>query len=418
MKFNRPNSISSAGPSLSLAQAQKTILARLRPLPTETISLEHGLGRVPANSLTSTRPKPSFDQSTRDGYGVALSPQQKTKTENDEISFPLIGEIAAGSLDSISLTRGQAVRIMTGARVPTGTDRVVPFEVCRERDNRVYINSRFLKSPHTFIRHRGRDLKAGRVIAGSGKRLLPDHLLMLAENGYTTISVHRKPRVAILCTGSELVEPGQTIKRGQKISGNGVLLQGLVQMAGGECIQVATVSDSIEAITDQLDRLLTMGPDLIVTTGGMGPGKFDLLEQVFARLQGQLCYNSLKVRPGKATMFGLLAGAAFFGLPGPPPAVRLLFHELVTMALYRLQGMRQPVPPLHRARLLEPVTGGRSRHVNLKGGVVVFDKATLCVRLAGRRDSISAVLHLRGKKRSLAAGESVRIRLVAPHCGC
>ena len=416
MKFNHPNSISSAGPSLSLAEARKTILDRLNPLPPETIPLEQGLDRVPVNSLTSTRPKPSFDQSTRDGYAIA-NPLQ-TATKNGEISFPLVAEIAAGSLDSISLTRGQAVRIMTGARIPTGTDRVVPFEVCRERDKRVYINTRFLKSSQTFIRRRGRDLQAGLVIAGSGRRLLADHLLMLTENGYTTIPVHRKPRVAILCTGSELVAPGQTIRQGQKISGNGVLLQGLVQVAGGECIQVITVSDSVEAITRQLDRLLALNPDLIVTTGGMGPGKFDLLEQVFARLQGQICYNSLKVRPGKATMFGLLAGVAFFGLPGPPPAVRLLFHELVTMALYRLQGMRQPVPPLHKARLLEPVTGGRSRHVNLKGGVVVFDNSTLCVRLAGRRDSVNAVLHLRGRKRSLPAGETVKIRLVAPHCGC
>ncbi len=414
VKFNPPASPALSGPSLSLTEARKTILARLTPLSPETISLEQGLGRVPVNSLTSTRPKPSFDQSTRDGYAIAQSPQAKST----ETSFPLIAEIAAGSTDSISLAKGQAVRIMTGARIPTGTDRVVPFETCREEANHVIISARSLQSPYTFIRRRGRDLKTGRVIAGSGKILLSDHLLMLAENGYINIPVHRKPRVVILCTGSELVTPGQSLKRGQKISGNGVLLQGLLQEAGGECIQVTTVSDNIEAITEQLNRLLSLAPDLIVTTGGMGPGKFDLLEQVFSRLHGQLFYNSLKVRPGKSTMFGLLAGVAFFGLPGPPPAVRLLFHELVTVALYRLQGMRQPVPPLHKARLLEPVTGGGSRHLNLKGGVVVFNETTLCVRLAGRLDGVGAVLHLRGRKRSLAAGETVNIRLVAPHRGC
>ncbi len=414
MKFNLSASSVLSAPSLSLTEARKAILARLTPLSSETISLEQGLGRVPAQSIKSTRPKPSFDQSTRDGYAIAKYRQ----TKDGEISFPLIAEIAAGSTASISLTEGQAVRIMTGARIPAGTQRVVPFEICREKENRVYINSRLLRSSQTFIRRRGRDLKTGRVIAGSGKYLMPDHLLMLAENGWTTIPVHRKPRVAILCTGSELVTPGQRLRQGQKISGNGVLLQGLIQEAGGECIQVTTVSDSIEAITKQLERLLSLAPDLIITTGGMGPGKFDLLEQVFTRLQGELLYNSLKIRPGKSTMFGLLTGVAFFGLPGPPPAVRLLFHELVAVALYQLQGMRRPIPPLHKARLLEPVTGGRSRHVNLKGGIIVFDDTTLCVRLAGRRDGVNAVLHLRGRKRSLAAGETVNIRLVAPYRGC
>ncbi len=414
MKFNLPSSPALVRPSLSLLQAQKTILAQLTPLSSETIPLDQGLGRIPVSSLKSTCPKPSFDQSTRDGYAIAQFPQAKSA----ETSFPLIAEIAAGCTDAVSLAQGQAVRIMTGARVPTGADKVVPFETCREDGDHVIIAARFLRSSHTFIRRRGRDLKTGRVIAGAGKMLQPDHLLMLAENGYINIPVHRRPRVAILCTGSELVTPGQSLQRGQKISGNGVLLQGLLQEAGGECIEVTTVSDSIEAITEQLNRLLSQTPDLIITTGGMGPGKFDLLEQVFARLGGELFYNSLKVRPGKSTMFGLLAGVAFFGLPGPPPAVRLLFHELVAVALYRLQGMRQPVPPLHKARLLEPVTGGASRHLNLKGGVVVFDKATLWVRLAGRLDAVGAVLHLRGRKRSLTAGETVNIRLVAPHRGC
>lgn len=414
MKINFSKIPTLSGSSLSLAEARKKIIARLTPLAPETVPLEQGIGRVPACSLKSTRPKPFFDQSTRDGYAVAEYPALK----NGENTFTLITEIAAGSTSSVSLTAGQAARIMTGARIPFGSGRVIPFEICREERNKVHIPSRVLRSPYTFIRRRGQDLKTGRVIACSGKKLMPDHLLMLAENGWMKIPVHQKPRVAILCTGSELVTPGQRLRQGQKISGNGVLLQGLIQEAGGECIQVATVSDSLKAITAKLNHLLSRKPDMIITTGGMGPGKFDLLEQVFSRLQGELLYNSLKVRPGRSTMFGLLEGTAFFGLPGPPPAVRLLFHELVAMALFRLQGIRRPIPPLHRARLLEPVTGGKSGHLNLKSGVAIFKNTSLCVRLAGRRDGVNAVLHLRGKKHSLADGETVKIRLVAPYCGC
>ncbi len=403
----------SSGPSLSLAGARKKIIACLTPLPRETVSLARGLGRVPVQSIKSTRPKPFFDQSTRDGYALGEHPL----TAGNNCLFTLIGEIAAGSTTPHTLTAGQAVRIMTGARLPVGCRRVAPFELCGEKDNRVLIPSRLLKSPQMFIRRRGQDLQANRVIAGAGKRLLPDHLLLLAENGLTNVAVHRQPGVAVLCTGSELVTPGKKIIQGQKVSGNGVLLQGLIQEAGGTCIHAATVGDSREAIAAELERLLTLGPDMIITTGGMGPGKFDLLEQIFTRLQGELIYNSLKVRPGKSTLFGLLAGIPFFGLPGPPPAVRLLFHELVAPAIYRLQGMRRPVPPTHTAQLLEPIADGKSSHLNLKGGVVTHRDGRLCVRLAGNRDAVNGVLHLRGKKHPFGVGDKVTVRLTAPYSG-
>jgi len=400
--------------SLPLADARQRIVQSLAPLQSETVPLDRALGRFPVSSQKSILPKPSYDQSTRDGYGL-VDPRPPKKTD---VSFDLIAEIAAGSLSSVTLSPGQAVRIMTGARIPGRCSRVVPFEVCREQGNRVMIPARALQAPDRFIRRRGQDLPVGRVIAGAGIRLRPDHLLRLAENGLTSLQVYRKPGVVILCTGSELVAPGREMRPGQKISGNGVLLQGLVEETGGDCLGLCTVSDTTRAIAANLEKLLALKPDMIITTGGMGPGKFDLLEQVFARLDGKLLYNSLQVRPGKSTMFGFLDGVPFLGLPGPPPAVRLLFHELVAPSLYRLQGMRRPISPLHKVRLLEPVSSGKSAHLNLKGGVIVFEDAALCVRLAGRRDAVSAVLHLRGKRRTFSAGETAPVHVVKPFYGC
>ncbi len=393
--------------SLSLAKAQQRIVHSLTPLAPETVSLDLALGRLPVRSIKSTLPKPSFCQSTRDGYAICDSLSQQGK----KAAFRLIGEVAAGSLESLTLCPGEAVRIMTGALVPIGCRRVVPFEVCREEGEAVIIPDAALAGANSFIRRRGQDLPKGRVIAGHGKRLSPDNLLLLAENGWSAVDVYQRPGVVILCTGSELVYPGRKLLQGQKVSGNGVLLRALVEEEGGECLNVDTVADTTDEIVAALEDILTGKPDMILTTGGMGPGKFDLLERIFARLGGDVVYNSLQVRPGKSTMYGHLAGIPLFALPGPPPAVRLLFHELVAPGLCKLQGMRRPFSPLVKARSLEPISAGKSHHLNLKGGVAILKDTTLFVRPAGRQDTINAILHITGRKTTCAVDDVVPVRL-------
>ena len=399
-------------PSLPLGQARQRIVQSLTPLSPETVSLDLALGRLPVQSIKSTLPKPSFDQSTRDGYAVG-EPEKKTTTEH--VAFVLVAEVAAGSSAAVSVRPGEAVRIMTGAQIPAGCTRVVPFEVCREEHDQVLIPAHALSESNRFIRRRGRDLAVGRVIAGKGKRLSADHLLLLAENKQTMVDVHRRPGVTVLCTGSELVYPGQEMRQGQKISGNGVLLQALLQETGSEVLRVRTVSDGVGDIIAALEKMLALQPDMILTTGGMGPGKFDLLEQVFTRLGGEILYNSLQVRPGKSTLYGKLSGVPLFGLPGPPPAVRLLFHEVVAPGLNRLQGRRHPLGSLVKARLLESITSGKSNHLSLKGGVAVVRKSTLCVRPAGRLDGINAIVHLSSRKSFFSAGATVSVRLLSAY---
>jgi molybdopterin molybdotransferase len=372
------------------------------------VDLDQALGRLPVRSLKSTLPKPSFDQSTRDGYAV----NESGNVESDGVTFSLVAEVAAGSLAAVSIQPGEAARIMTGARIPSGCTRVVPFEQCRENGQMISVPAQCRRTREKFIRHCGKDLPVGRVIAGHGERLLPDNLLMLAENRRMTVEVYGQPEVVVLCTGSELVNPGQQMQEGQKISGNGVLLQALIQEVGGICLRTQTATDSSDEIIARLEKMIALKPNMIVTTGGMGPGKFDLLEQVFSRLGGQVLYNRLQVRPGKSTLYGHLAGVPLFALPGPPPAVRLLFHELVAPALYKLQGMRNPLTALVKARLLEPLSAGKSKHLSLKNGVAVLKEATLFVRPAGRQDAVNAVLYLNGEKSSFAVGELVPVHLI------
>ena len=301
---------------------------------------------------------------------------------------------------------------MTGARIPGGCSRVVPFEECREENGVVIVARQHLGRPQLHIRFRGQDLARDRVIARAGEPLTPDHLLRLAENSWTELQVHRAPRVAILCSGSELVEPGGTLRPGQKISGNSTLLRALTEQEGGRCLLVRTAEDRPEAITAALGELLAHHPDLILTTGGMGPGKFDLMERTVLAMQGTVHYNSLRVRPGKSTMFAHLAAVPLFGLPGPPPAVRLLFHELVTIALRRLRGERSARPGLQTARLAEPVRSGKSAHLNLKGAFACLDQGRLMARPVQGQEIANGIFHLRGKNRLFTPGEDVAIRLL------
>ncbi len=390
--------------------AQRAILHQAQPLVAERIPLERALGRVAAVSLKSTTPKPSFDQSTRDGYGLADIPPDFA--EYPEISLPVIGEIAAGAGDIESLQQGQAVRIMTGAPVPSGCSRVLPFEVCREQDGRVTLAASVLRSPETYIRRRGSDLPAGRVLVRQGQVILADHLLMLAENGYRAIRVVRRPRVEVVCTGSELVNPGEAVGSGQKVSGNGVLLSALVRGTGAICAGTASVADQVEQLTRVLAERIAARPQVIITTGGMGPGRFDLVEEVFAALGGQAVYRRLKMRPGKSTLFGLVEGILFFGLPGPPPAVHLLFHELVAPALRRMQGVRRPVPARMSALLQEEIRLRRAGRMNLKAAVATLEQGRLVVRATGRTEAASAIMLLPANRKVFRVGDRIPVHLL------
>ncbi len=393
---------------LTLAQAWSAIAAEISPTETEQVAVGKALWRVTATPLHTSRPKPSYSQSTRDGFALSSTPQA---TNSGQAVFHLSGEIAAGSLEVKKLKPGHAVRIMTGAMVPDNCERVIPFEVCREHPGTVAIPLSELNSEYHYIRHRGSDIREGALIVETGTRLRPAHLLTLAENGSTTLPVSRKPAVAILCSGSELVEVGTVVRPGQKISGNSILLAALLQSYGAACSRSVTVDDEPELITTELRRMLAAKPDMIITTGGMGPGRFDLMEQVFARLGGRVVYSQLKVRPGKATLLGIIEQIPFFALPGPPPAVRLLFHELIVPALSSIKGCAANPNQLIDAVLETTVPLKESSYLNLTGAVLRIEKGNLLVRPAKRHEAIDAIIHLSAQKSPLEAGDMVKIRL-------
>lgn len=394
--------------NLSLTQAQQVIFAALSGRQaSESVALAQARGRYPRKSLRAHLPIPAFSQSTRDGFAFRFADIKG----RDFVRLPIIGEAAAGRPAAVRLAPRTTVRIMTGAALPAGSDSVVPFEKCQEENGEITVRVHDGMHPFQFIRRRGSDLRQGQVLVRRGQRISLDSLLFLAEAGHDSVTVGKRPRVAFLCTGSELVEDGSNIRPGQKVSGNRFLLEGMTMDAGGIPENHGPVADSRAQLRLALEQTLAGRPDIIVTTGGMGPGRYDLVDDVFRAMGGQLLYDTLAVRPGRSTMFGTVDGVPLFALPGPPPVVRLLFYELVGPALLFLQGARNCLPLARRMPLAVDITC-RGGILNLKGAVVEEGKEGRRVRPAGLLEPMTAVLLLPGHRRRFSTGATVTAHLM------
>jgi len=390
---------------LSLKEAQKTIIRQLSILKEEEVLLGAAAGRIAASAITAGSDVPAFSRSAMDGYAVN---SLDLDTETSTGSFAVAGEIAAGTTDIPRLPRKSVIKIMTGGAIPHGADQIIPFELCRAKNDQVLIDS--LPRPGAFIRARGVDLKKEQTIVRAGHTIEAQHLPLLAESGLAKMPVVARPRVAIICTGSELLSPLATPEKGQIISGNRFLLDALCKISGAIPLDLGLVRDNLDSIVARLAEALDGPADAVLTTGGMGPGKYDLLPQAFARLGIKPCYQALSVRPGRSTMFGMHRQKPVFALPGPPPAVFLLFNELVRPGLRKLQGFATPLPPLQKAVLTETISLNKRGMLNLKGGVTSQSGTTLTIRPAKNLEPASAIIHIPANRSVLPQGATITFR--------
>lgn len=395
---------------VDLKTAQRMILAECAVLPEETVPLAESLDRFPARSLSALEPLPGFDQSLRDGYGIGRP--KKDAGGKAEPCFRVISEVAAGDTRKFRLRSGEAVRIMTGGLLPLGCRGVVPQECCRVADGRVEVPDRFLEKTGFFIHTRGANLRKGSVIVSRGTPVRPEHQIDLAGVGYHDLPVVRRPQVSFFCTGSELVAHASDKIDGQKFSANPYLLQSLIRRSGAVARDLGMVTDDLDAVCQVFSAIDRARADVIISTGGMGPGKFDLIEEAFSRVGGKVLYRSLKLRPGTSTIFGLLGTTLFFGMPGPPPAVHLLFNELLHPALLRLQGAARCTPKQIRARLTEELFLKKRDFPRLKNGRLTIEDGICLVRLARRNDPATCYIYCPAGRRVLGCGEMVRVHLV------
>lgn len=390
-----------------LAGAQKIIASQVRQLEAEQIPLRHAAGRIPTETVRAPLPVPAFSLSTRDGFAVTGADLPATAGVAVTLTIP--GEVAAGCTEVPALKRRHAISIMTGGVIPPGATQVVPFEQCAQRQGSVTIFSP--SAPGAFIRQKGSAAGKGQPVLRPGQVMQPEHLPLLAAMGITELAVHRRPRVAFFCSGSELLELSATPGCGQIISGNRFLLAALITESGGLPIDMGIVADD----TGRIQSLLQESPagantaDMIVTTGGMGPGKYDLITEALEGIGVTIFYRRLSVRPGGATLFGTLHGKPIFALPGPPPAVFPLFHELVRPAIRKMQGHAILTLRACRAVLQEDLALKKSGCQNLKTGVLRAQKEILTVRPAKKYEPADAIMVIPANRRRLVAGEKVTV---------
>lgn len=401
---------------LDFLKAVELIVSTSLPTGSEQIRLQDALGRVPAQALRSRIPQPAFNQSIRDGFVVADS--GFTGSEKGNRYFHLEREIAAGPGKECTLPKGKTGRIMTGGLIPKNGVRVIPFEDCCEKDGLLAVAESSLSKRDTFIRKKGSQIGINRVVVADGVIINADHLALLAETGIFAFDVFKKVRVAYFCTGSELQSAGEP-QTGMKISANRYLLDSLITSFGAIPDDRGIVQDISSELCRTIEEIDLQKVDVIISTGGMGPGKYDLLEGAFVAAGGKILYRSLNVRPGKSTLFGLLGTRLFFGLPGPPPAVRALFNELIRPALLTMQGVRFPLPRSAEAFLLEDFYLKRGGVFGLKGGRLFFREGKCMVRKTKRNESPNCYLLFQPTRQQYRKNELITVHFTdSPFAPC
>jgi len=324
---------------IPLDEALSEVRARSLPLPQEEVPLAEAANRVLARPVVAMRDQPSSDVSMMDGYAL--------RAEAASSPLRVIGEVAAGDPPwKTPLAAHEALRIFTGAPVPDGADCVVMQEHCL-RDGET-LRFQLPPKPGQHIRRRGEELHAGAVALPRGTYLRAAELALCAACGQPSVFAHRKPRVAILSTGSELVPLGATPGPGQLTETNSLALRALCAEAGAEAKWLGIALDDVSEIAQ---RLRGVDADVVITTGGASVGDHDHAQASLQRLGVELVFHTVAIRPGKPVLFGAGDGRLFFGLPGNPAAATLGFELFVRLALRLLAGDPKPARTQARARL-------------------------------------------------------------------
>ncbi len=308
---------------------------------TEEVALGEAGGRVLARAAYADRPFPAVDRSVRDGYAVRAQ----------DLPGPLrvVGEVRAGESPCISVGKGEAAEIMTGALIPSGADTVVMVEhVVRTGDQVRYDRE---ASTGQFIARAGEEAGLGQELVSPGKRISYSDMAMLAATGHTHVSVYRKPRVAILATGDELVEIAATPLPYQVRNSNVYSLAHQVVRCGGIPELLPVAPDREEATRELIERGLEA--DLLLLSGGVSAGKYDIVEQVLSSLGAQFFFDRVRIQPGQPVVFGTARTRFFFGLPGNPVSTMVTFEVFARLALERIGGIAEEVAPFMLGRLTE-----------------------------------------------------------------
>jgi molybdopterin molybdotransferase len=319
---------------IELDEARRLVLECARPLESENVALDAALGRVLARDLASPQPIPDFDNSAMDGFAIRCADVREA-SEQRPVSLELVGESRAGHPFEGTLGPAQAAVISTGAMVPGGADAVIALERANARDGRVEITETVKRG--NDIRQAGEDIAAGSVVLRAGRVLGPAALGVAASLGHAELPCTHRPRVAVITTGDELLEPGQAPRPGAIFNSNGRTVPALAQAAGAAPDPFTSVGDDADATREAIAAALA-GADLIAICGGVSVGPHDHVRPTLGELGVEERFWGIALRPGKPTWFGTRERQLVFGLPGNPVSAMVTFTLLAAPALRALVG--------------------------------------------------------------------------------
>ena len=362
----------------SIEEALELVLDGLETLGSETVPLTAAHGRVAAEPVRSAVDLPPFDRSAMDGYAL------RAADTAPGVALRLAGGVAAGEVATAVLEPGTAVRISTGAELPPGADAILQSERATERDGTVAPDGALAVGTH--VRARGEDLREGDVLAAAGDRLTLPRISALASAGVGTVPVARRPRVAVLVTGSELLPLGAPPEPGRIHESNGLMIRLLVAQAGAETAEPATVADDREATIAAVGDGLGAA-DVLVVSGGVSVGPHDHVRPAFEACGVEEVFWRVNIKPGKPIWFGRRGQQLVFGLPGNPLSTIVCFAMFIAPALRRLGGEPGALPLLERGRLAVAAEAYDGRTTFLTSRLVAAADGVLEATPTGRQGS-------------------------------
>ncbi|HEY4413701.1 MAG TPA: gephyrin-like molybdotransferase Glp [Gaiellaceae bacterium] len=380
-------------------EAQAAILARCSPLDTETVPLEAAAGRVLAQAALAAVDLPPFPSSAMDGFAIRSADVPGT--------LVIAGRIAAGSPTDRSLASGEAMEISTGGVVPEGADAVAPIEVVAVDGETVDVADAIAAGTH--VRPRGGDVRAGDHVVSAGVLLGATQLGALAAAGIASAVCARRPRVAVLATGSELVRPGAPLAPGQVYEANALMLAAALIAAGAEVERLPPVADDEDAHRAAIARGLEA--DVLVTSGGVSVGPHDLVRAIESELGVEEVFWQVAVKPGKPLAFGMRGRTLVFGLPGNPVSSLVGCELFVKPALRALQGLAEPLPCFEHGHLSSALQRNGARDELVRARAVGGELEPLTGQeshMIARAAAANALVHVPRGEGTLDAGSDVR----------
>lgn len=331
--------------ALQVKEAQSRVIAYAEPLEMEEVPLNQSCGRYLAKELTAPHPFPAFNRSGMDGYALIAADTGEYGSDSP-VWLKVVDDIPCGTVPSVDITPGTAARIMTGAQVPEGADTVAMLEVTESRvsDGITYVGLRKPQVAGRNITPRGLELKEGDSVLPEGKLIGAGDIAALAAMGVSMVKVHRRPKIGIFATGTELLEVHEELQPGKIRNSNSPMLEALVREAGGEPVMLGAIVDDLELARSKVHMALD-SCDLVITTGGVSVGDYDIMGDLVREKSADMLFNKVTMRPGSVTTAAVRGGKLLLALSGNPGACFVGFQLFARPVIAGMQGAAKPFLP-------------------------------------------------------------------------